>query len=380
MSPSRRLLRHIPPDSALHLWIKACSISEMPISFQVGCALAVTGALLRRNVWIDQVLWKVYPNTSILLVGPSGIGKDVSISSAFDIIHTLAPDLYVGGKTMEVIVEKLSSLPAPACAVILAPELTAFLGGKDYQKSMVQELTDILSTGKQVDVSLRSTGTRIIRQPTITMMAGSTAEWLHSAMPSGSLEGGFFPRFLILCETEAGTSVPLLKYSLSTDEWMAAKQARSSFISSLSHLTKRQGELTLTHNATATYTHYYNTRFTIYPPSVKAYANRSRDQVLRLAMLSAVLRDAPFIDEEDIVFGVEVMRYVAESIDRIVLPPSTDSRVAERILELLPATPATIYRKLGRLFERRQIQSGLQLLMESDQIRLDGRRFVKCGS
>lgn len=380
MSPSRKLLRHIPPRSALHDWIAACSISEMPVSFQIGTALSITGALLRRNVWIDQVLWRVYPNTSILLVGPSGIGKDVSISNAFDVLHTIDPTLYVGGKTMEAIVERLASMPAPACAVILAPELTAFLGSKDYQRSMVQELTDILSTGKQVDVSLRSTGPRIIRQPTVTMMAGSTIEWLHAAMPSGSLEGGFFPRFLILCETQAGTSVPLLKYSLTTDEWTAAKNARARFISALATLTKRNSELTLTSTSTQLYTHYYNNRFNLYPPSVKAYANRSRDQVLRLAMLSAVLRDGAFIEEEDISFGVAMMQYVAESIDSIVLPPSTDSRVAERVLDLLPATPATIYRKLGRMFERRQIQSGLQLLLESDQIKLDGRKFVKCGS
>jgi hypothetical protein len=377
--------KSIPPDSILHLWLEASAITEVPPSYSVVTILSAMGCLLRRQVWCDQVDWKVYQNLSSLLIGPSGIGKDVAIRAAARLIDLIDPALDIGGKTMEVIVEQLfenGKDGRPSCAFILAPELTAFLGGKDYQRSMVQELTDLLSTGDKVNVSLKShLGLKkIIHQPTITMVAGSTEEWLHKAMPDGSLEGGLFPRFLIICEEYNNKNVPWIKYSVDKPIRDKALLAKETFIEKVRGIVNEFSigrEITPTREAIEYYENWYINRFRLFSPVVRPYANRSRDQVLRLAMLCAITRGRHYMDEEDMAFASGVIGYVGQTIDRAALPPSQDAKVARLILGVLPATYPQILAYLSRNTDRRDISAGLQLLLESDQIVKDGKLLVK---
>jgi hypothetical protein len=318
------------------------------------------------------------------LVGPSGIGKDVAIRSATRLIDEISPDLDVGGKTMEVIVEQI--LPRdPACAVIAAPEITAFLGGKDYQKSMVQELTDLLTTGDKINVSLKSHFgmKRIINQPTITMLAGSTEEWLHKAMPDGSLEGGLFPRFLIVCEEYGSKHIPLIKHSISKIERDQAIEKKHNFIANVSAIVttlndRRHGtEIVPLQEAIEFYENWYINRFRYFGPTVRAYANRSRDQVLRLAMLTAVSCERNYINLQDMTFARDVINYVGAKIEQAALPPSRDAQVAKAITAILPATMKQINNTLSRKYTLKEIQAGLQLLIESGRTTTEGGYLLR---
>ena len=368
-----QVYKYLPKDSLFHKWLVSQSITEVPISYQLTSAMSAVGCLLKRNVWVDQVKWQVYPNLSLLLVGPSGIGKDVAIRAAGKIIHTFNNDLDIGGKTMETIVDQLLKLGDPAAEFIAAPEITAFLGGKDYQKSMVQELTDILSTGDSINVSLKSFagGKRIIHHPTLTMMAGSTEEWLHKAMPEGSLEGGLFPRFLIVCEEYNNKHIPLLKYSITKEERTKAQEADVDFYEALYEVLDKFAvpqEITPNQDAIDCYTNWYYNRFKYFSKSTSAYANRSRDQVLRLAMLCAISRGHNWMDLQDMEFAAYLMNYVAATIDKATLPPTIDAQIAQKILSLLPATNAAIIKELSKRYTNRQIHDGLAILRESERI------------
>jgi hypothetical protein len=316
----------------------------------------------------------VYPNLSVLLVGPSGIGKDVAIRKAQNIVSALDDSLDIGGKTMEAIQSQLLEVGDPACAFVAAPEITAFLGGKDYQKSMAQELTDLLSTGDKVNVSLKSTPgvKRIIKHPTVTVQAGSTEEWLHKAMPDGSLEGGLFPRFVIVCEEYGNKNIPLVKYSLSTEDRKAAKEGEEKFLAGLHEILARYGskavEIVPLADAIEYYERWYINRFKQFSPTVRPYANRSRDQVLRLAMLMAVSRGHNYMEEIDMRFAAAMMGYVARSIDKAASPPSMEAQIAKAIVVLLPARLTSIILALGRKYTRRDILAGLELLQATGQI------------
>lgn len=362
--------------SSLHRWLASLAITEIPATYQLLGGLAVYGALLRRQVWVDQVQWKVYPNVSVMFVGPTGIGKDVIIRCVVNAIEEVDPEMVVGGKTMEAIQQALldRSIPGqPTCAVLPLPELTAFLGGKDYQKSMVQELTDIMSTGERINLNLRSVkGDRTLHKPTVTVLAGSTLEWLHRAMPEGALEGGFLPRFLIVNEDYTSRHIPLIKYALSLAERRAATAARTEFLDAVRrHVATVKGEITPSPEAADAYAWWYEKRFERYGPSVRGYANRARDQVLRVAMISAVSRGHNWMEADDIQFAVDVLDRVIESVELVAAPASREAQVADEILALLPTTTPVIYRRLGRRYTRQQITSAIQLLMDSGRIRFN---------
>lgn len=340
------------------------------------------GALCRRNRWVDQVDWKVYPNQSVLFIGPSGIGKDTIINRVVSSLSTASAHSRVrviGGTTMEGIHARLAELSKPACAFIPAAELTAFFGKADYQANMLTGMTNLLSCGDKVDITTkggyqaRGGQETFIYEPTITMAGGSTVEWLHKGMPSGTLEGGFLGRFLIVIEELGGKFVPLVKRDRSKAELEALRGALGAWNSGLERLmevTRVPREMLLYTEAEDAYSNWYYNRFKMFSPAVIPYANRSRDMVLRLGMLMALSRGHDrSIEEEDINFGISLLGEVARKIDAVVLPPSKEAQVAVKILEILPATQAEVYVALARRYSiKNEILPALDLLKDTGQI------------
>jgi hypothetical protein len=312
----------VPSDSILNSWLNRLSITEIPLSYQIICGLSLIGSLLKRNIYVDQSEWRVYPNMSVLLIGPSGIGKDIVINAATSVVEDLSTVPVIGGKTMDSVKHSMLDLGDPAACFVPAAELTAFLGGKDYQRSMVQELTALLSTGPKVDVSTKSEGVKIIINPTVTMQAGSTREWLHKAMPEGSLEGGFLPRFVIVCEQYGKKFVPFVKYSTSQYDRHFAEKAKLVFTKQIKHLVQKYEhhalEIVPDRKSRDYYTNWYWNRFSYFSSLVQAYANRSRDHLHRIAMLMAVSRGHNFLEVLDYKFGSDVIMHVATTIDLVL--------------------------------------------------------------
>jgi hypothetical protein len=373
----------IPKDSCICRWLEAMAITEVPISYQVVTGLAIIGAVLKRNVYINQELWRVHPNLSLLMIGPSGIGKDTVIDQAVEMLERIGTPEIVSGRTIEMVYEQMLQIGDPACCVIPAREVSVFFGQKDYQKGMVQELTDLLSTGGSVDVSIKETGKRKILRPTVTMLAGSTLEWLHRAMPDGSLEGGLWPRFLIVNEAYGSRYVPLIKHSLSKHERDAAVGGLRKFEILVERIRKKYSvaprEIMILKAAQDLYTNWYINRLDYFSPMVRPYANRSRDQVLRVAMISAISRGLPYVEEADMQVGIDVLGEVARTLDSAVQPASQESRICDDVLKMLPEVPKKIMVALGRKYSLRYIKEAMAFLVETDQIKQQSGKWYTKG-
>jgi energy-coupling factor transporter ATP-binding protein EcfA2 len=370
----------IPKDSLLNLWTQSLSITEIPFSYQVGAGLSALGAMLKRNLWVDQVDWKVYPNQSVLFIGPSGVGKDTVINKATRFVEQFQMVQVLGGKTLEAIHEQLRTLGNPACAFIPAGELSAFFGNRDYQSNMIQGFTDLLSTNDKMDISTKGSlsfnGGRktYIYQPTLTLHGGSTEEWLHKAMPEGTMEGGFLGRFLILVEQFGGRHIPLIKASLSKQDRLDLDVIREQWhkgIEDILRKTKRPQQMYLDLEAQEYYTNWYHNRFKYFSSTVLPYANRSRDMVLRLAMLMALTRGHVWMQLPDVKFGGDLMVEVGKSIDRALLPPTNEAQAGQQILRMLPATSVELWKPLSQKFPLWVLRNAQELLEKTGQIRFD---------
>lgn len=365
----------LPRNSIFHHWVNSLSITEVPVSYQVFGGFALLGGLLARNCYFDQEKFKVYPNLSTLFVGPSGIGKDTIINQVTQVVRTALGSTtprIIEGKTVEMAFDLLAKLDKPAAAFLLAPEITAFLGGRDYQKSMVQDITNLLSNNEILDTST-ATKPRIIQQPTISMLAGSTAEWLHKAMPDGSMEGGFIPRFVVIFEEYSSRHVPMIKYDLSQKELRESKRLQELFTVELLRVVEQVKAKTPLNiipdgEAKVLYREWYINRFDRYSPNIREYANRCRDQVLRFSMLIALSCGRVYISGEDMECAVALTDYIANRVELAIRPVSREERIADAIRRMLPASTQSISERLAKSFTRDELHRTLVAMQRTGEL------------
>lgn len=367
-------LPKIPPDSKLKLFLDIMKVTEVPDSYSYTIGLSLIGAILRRYVYVNQVLWKVYPTIRTFLVGPSGIGKDTTIDEAEKILRGVRRKLpIIGGRTYENMLKELSQQTPPHIAYVPVYELTSLMGKKDYQSGIMEGLTNILSDKDYVNASIKSDKKPVILfKPTLTLHVGSTKEWLQRNTPDGAMDGGFFPRFVVVVEEYTGKHRPLIKHSVTPQEHRASDKGREDLTAWLDELAEKfrgKGqEIYLTLEAVELYDEWYRARHKMFPPTVRPYAERSRDQVLRFAMIMAISRDKDFIDAPDVQFGVDLMAYLAIRIDQAMLPTTIEARCAQEILKLLPASQSSLMGTLTQQYPRRKILDALENLRDSNRI------------
>jgi hypothetical protein len=365
----------IPADSALRDWITALSIAETPVSYQVLTGLACIGAALKRSCYIYSGNWNVYPTVSILLVGPSGIGKDTAINEAEKVLKLIGhPRVY--GTTSEALTDQMLGLGDPAACYIPAPEISALCGSKDYQTGIIQVLTDVLSQKETHDCSTKSNKNQIITRPTVTMMAGSTEEWLHKSMPEGSLEGGWWPRFLISCEEYGSRFVALPGYRPKEDlqEAFLAKNRFYSFMLELVaeySSTRRSREIVILEDARYFYENWYQNRHSYFSKTVRPYAERSRDSLLRLSLLMAISRGRSYVELSDMWFARDLLAFIAARIDNAVQPPNLIAQIGKQILLLVPCDHKAIAKALSRRFDPGLVKRAQDSLLEQGLLSLD---------
>ncbi len=368
----------IPPDSILYDWTNLGRFMEVPYSYLLAVALSDISAILQRNVWFEMLdVGIIYPTLSVILIGPTGIGKDTAINMGKKrILDEFVKDNWVQPLTTEGIARQLYDIATehpntPATmGYILANELKAFLGEKDYQSGMIPFLTAIMSEG----VPEYKHGTKnkpfTVPNPTVVLQAGSTEEWFHQ-LPKGTLEGGFIPRCLVVVERNARAFIPLPQNYLDFED----RQQRAATIARVGEVLHRMveiyhtpREITMTEDAQHPYMNWYHNRYKLVSPLAKGYAHRARGHVAKMAMISAACRGKTIIDLVDVTFAMEVMNRLIGTLERVILPPTEEGRACVAIRELLPATTADLIVTLRPKFQARILISVLNILQQTKEI------------
>ena len=120
---------------------------EAPEDFHLWVGLTVISAALRRKVYLDNVYHKLYPNLFTILVSPPGVGKKTTaINIGVNILREAVPECKIVSEkcTPEALAKRLAKavdkvkdsgglkMEVRAEGMIVAPELTVFMGGEQY--------------------------------------------------------------------------------------------------------------------------------------------------------------------------------------------------------------------------------------------------------
>ena len=213
-----------PRSGWLGTYLEFSLLSEQPLGWHFWSALAVLGAACRRNLYIDLGFGDViHPNIYVLLVGDSGLGKNQAINRAVRVLkkanqleELVATCLSTGvdrrveilnETTAESLVMALSpgavEIPGTAtliqrvesCGVLVNPEATNLLGKgrKEISDRLIGYLTDMYDGDPKAAVTV-TRGVRDLGPSSLTLILGSTEEWIGTSITQALVSGGFTGR------------------------------------------------------------------------------------------------------------------------------------------------------------------------------------------
>jgi len=188
------------PDGLGKLYVQWLNKTEPPPSFNFFSFLTVVGALLGRQCWMDQQIFKVQPSMVTLLVGPQSVRKTSSANFALKLGYGADPDRL--DRFEKITSEKLHSRLAqknPATGVLFLPEMTTVINKKDYQKTMIADLTNLWDNPDYLPVETMGRQ-ETLRNVGLSSIMCSNERLLIQNLPADAFGGGFFSRILPIYE------------------------------------------------------------------------------------------------------------------------------------------------------------------------------------
>jgi hypothetical protein len=380
---AKSLDQYLPKDSFFREWMQAWPTSESPKSYILLGAMSMLGAALGRNVFVDQDAHILYPMLNLLLIGRSGLGKSTAIMMARKNLLAAIPKVeqpqFINGSTPEKLHDDLRANPH---AVLFASELANFFTKQKYMESMIPYVTELLDYPDTQQRRTKSGGVVEVYEPAVTVIGGSTVEWLQGQLPDSATSGGFLARFLICYEEQPGRKIALAKHELTKQQIAEMLNLRERVAEKfVTAAQSTQGEITFEdHSVVDTFGEWYANLKPI-NGHLAPFAARAREFVLRLAMLSAVSCGRKTINETDINAGIQLYSYCAERLQQVVVPYSQQGKLIAQVLLALseqPLKPEEVFQAMRNSITAQEVQKLLVgLLMSKDIKQLPDGRYER---
>lgn len=184
---------------------------EPPTAFHFATALTLLGAALRRNTYVDQGFYTVWPAVQTMLIGPSGkVKKSTAGNYGVEMLMRVAaesggvnflPD-EGSGEALKTELAQLSSRKGEATGLLYVSELGTFLGKQEYNVNLVQMLTDLFDSRVAKRRRTHAQGNQKLKNIALSFLGCSNEDWLADAIPASAFGGGFFGRMLVFYQSD----------------------------------------------------------------------------------------------------------------------------------------------------------------------------------
>lgn len=179
--------------------------TDAPSKYHKFAGAAMLGCLMGRRLWYRHGHAIIFPHIWVCLLGPSTwMKKSTAIGIAEGVIQKANPELLL---TTKITLEKLYQvLSKNNWGIMCYREFGAMLAmmQREFNAELKATITDWYDSPPQTKYQ-KMTGDGaevIVRRPSLSLLVGSTMEWLIDAAKSKDIAGGFYPRWLFAhCET-----------------------------------------------------------------------------------------------------------------------------------------------------------------------------------
>ena len=370
--PSRKGFDALVPASGwfrdYHLYTLA---SEPPTVFHFACALVALGAALGRNVFFDKGYYKVYTNTALVLIAPTGKCRKTSATNvALGLAREAGVNVLSEKVTPEALVTALGG-SEQACGLVYAPELAVFLGRQKYLEGMVPLLTSLFDAPDTWTSSTIGRGQLKLQNVALSMLGASTIEWFVEALPHEAFSGGFMSRLLFVVQEDTPR-----QYALPARPpghlWEKLKEQ-------LTTLRAIKGEVSLEASARAWYEAWYGKHKNqpVEDAKFAGYHERKPDHLLRMAILLRVgAAESLTVTPADLERALQILDWMEASLPTVFRTVATSAAgtTQHHILKTLEASGgkmahSLLLRKHQHMMNAREFHIAIQTLIESECIR-----------
>lgn len=362
--------------------------SETPFKVLYWSGVSAVAGALRRNVFLDQGRYTLYPNFYIVLVArPGVIQKTTTINYAIKLLKEVK-DINFSPKacTWEAFITTLegmhemdtdgkplsvdSTVTKTAAISVIAGELSMFLDTEN--KFMVSALTDLWDCPDDFEKVTKFSGSEFIEKPCVNLVAGTTPAWMRESFDRFSREGGLVSRIIFVYANE--------KRQLVAHPVQAPKELQRKLTVDLEYIGNLKGEFRMTAEARHLSEIWYvehNTRTDKGVTDATGFNERKQAHILKLAMvISASRRDTLVITDSDLQDAIVKVNEVEADFtksfevlhDRTELKPYADLR--EAIKQAGTIKKQVLIARFTHRFTMREMDEALKALASADEIEI----------
>jgi hypothetical protein len=182
--------------------------AETPRQYIYWAGLSIISAIISPNTYLnlDGVL-KMRPNTYILLIGKSGLGKGLPNYLAKKLVEeTKATRVISGRNTIQSVVQELSRIKSTPEGPPTFTDSRGYLQSGEFHNLMQQDPHALTILTEWYDAhyvpdwknTTKTGGGEVLRYPCISLFGGSSPEHFNEAVPLVNISGGFVGRTLLV--------------------------------------------------------------------------------------------------------------------------------------------------------------------------------------
>jgi hypothetical protein len=192
----------------LELVLEKTDQAETPKSFFYWSTLAAMSSIVKRNVWINKRIYKLYPNLYILLIAKSGLRKGAATSLAKSLVEKVQNTSVIYGRSsIQAIIKELSDQRTfpngyvlnSASGFIVSGELASSIIGDPQSQTILTDLYDSNYHSEWTN-TLKGSGKEKLREIYVTFLAATNPTLLEEFLEESSIQGGFIARTILIKE------------------------------------------------------------------------------------------------------------------------------------------------------------------------------------